>query len=252
MLKRSLCAAALLTAICVTGLGATPHYNARARVLHRSSVQFFLPDRAAQPRALILFFGNDVGFWQPHVNLAERLARHGYVVVGLDIRDYLSHLPADRTREKIFADSMSSLITAMRHEFGDSVPFILAGHSFGAEVALWLAQHREPSNLRGVLAMSPRGSGHLFVTARDWTFWEPQGPDAWSTIKAAHDIDARVHIAVIRGASDRYAVHDSAFVAAGGTRLRRYLIPFASHSLRKLLLAGPIIEYAIAQLLRPV
>jgi pimeloyl-ACP methyl ester carboxylesterase len=219
--------------------------------LRRSSLLFYVPARTEEPpRALIIFLGNDVGFWQPHQELAARLAAAHYAVVGLDIRQYLATLPdGEPQRDRAFADSIGPLIAAIRHEIGDSLPLILGGHSFGAEVAFWIARNREPAGLRGILAMSPRSSGHLFVTAGDLANEEAHGVGAWSTIAAAREIDPHVRIAVVRGAHDQFAVHDSAFRAAAGARLRRFSVPLAGHSLKKLLIAGPIIEHAVGFLL---
>ena len=230
--------------------GPPPTYSPRDPLLRRSSLLFYIPARSTTPpRALLLFLGNDVGFWEPHQELASRLAGAGYAVVGLDIRDYLSHLPSgEPQRDQAFADSIVPLIAAIRHEVGDSLPFLLGGHSFGAEVAFWIAQRHEPAGLRGILAMSPRSSGHLFVTPMDLANEEAHGEGAWSTIDAARAIDPRVRIAIVRGSKDQFAVHDSAFAAAGGARLHRYLVPFAAHSLKKLLIAGPIVEHAVAWL----
>ena len=244
--RRAMCFVMLILAGCRAG--PKPTYVARNPLLRRPSLLFYLP--ANKPKALILFLGNDVGFWEPHQDLAARLSGDGYAVVGLDIREYLSHLPSgEPVRDVAFADSIVPLIATIRHELGDSLPFLLGGHSFGAEVSFWIAQHHEPPGLRGILAMSPRSSGHLFVTPMDLANEEAHGEGAWSTIDAARVIDPRVRIAIIRGSKDQFAVHDSAFVAAGGARLRRFPVPFAAHSLKKLLIAGPIIEHAVTYLL---
>lgn len=230
--------------------GPPPTHVARNPSLRRPSLLFYLPSPAGStPKALILFLGNDVGFWEPHQELAARLANAGYAVVGLDIRDYLSHLPSgEPQRDRAFADSIVPLIAAIRHEVGDSLPLVLGGHSFGAEVAFWIARNHEPPGLRGILAMSPRSSGHLFVTPMDLANEEAHGEGAWSTIEAVRAMDPRVRIAIVRGSKDQFAVHDSAFAAAAGARLRRYPVPFAAHSLKKLLIAGPIVEHAVAYL----
>lgn len=233
---------------CRVGPRAT--YVPRDAALRRSSLLFYVPPSAeGPPRSLIIFIGNDVGFWQPHQELAARLADAGYVVVGLDIRQYLSKLPnGEPQRDRVFADSIVPLIAAIRHEMGDSLPLLLGGHSFGAEVAFWIARNHEPPGLRGILAMSPRSTGHLFVTPQDLANEEAHGVGAWSTIDAARSIDPRVRIAIVRGSNDQFAVHDSAFAAAGGARLRRFSVPMAGHSLRKLLIAGPIIARAVRYL----
>jgi pimeloyl-ACP methyl ester carboxylesterase len=243
-------AAVVLLAVAACRAGPPPTYVAHDPLLRRSSLLFYLPAPAApRPKALIVFLGNDVGFWEPHQQLAARLLDAGYAVVGLDIREYLSHLPAgEPQRDRAFADSIVPLLAAIRHEVGDSLPLVLGGHSFGAEVAFWIAQHHEPRGLVGILAMSPRASGHLFVTPMDLANEEAHGEGAWSTIEAARLIDPQVRIAIVRGSKDQFAVHDSAFVAAGGARLHRYLVPFAAHSLKKLLIAGPIVEHAVGYL----
>lgn len=234
---------------CRAGPSAT--YVPRDHSLRRADLLFYVPLAARPPRALLIFLGNDVGFWQPHQELASRLAGAGYAVVGLDIRAYLARLPEEPARDRAFADSIVPLLAALRHEFGDSLPLLIGGHSFGAEVAFWIARNREPAGLRGILAMSPRSSGHLFVTVHDLANEEAHGQYAWSTIDAARAIDPNVRIAIIRGSHDQFAVHDSAFAVAGGARLRRFSVPLAGHSLRKLLIAGPIIERAAAFLLAP-
>lgn len=243
---------ALLLSLSACRAGPAPTYQPRDPQLRRSSLLFYVPDRATTPvsRSLVIFLGNDVGFWEPHQQLASRLAAAGHVVVGLDIKEWLGHLPSgEPQRDAAVADSIVPLIAAIRHEMGDSLPVILGGHSFGAEVAFWIARNHEPAGLRGILAMSPRSSGHLFVTPMDLANEEAHGEGAWSTITFAREIDPRVRIAIVRGSKDQFSVHDSAFAAAGGTRLRRFPVPFASHSLKKLLIAGPIVEHAVTYLL---
>lgn len=233
--------------------GPPPTYVPRDVSLRRRELLFYIPSgSAAPPRALIIFLGNDVGFWEPHQELASRLAGAGYAVVGLDVRQYLAKLPdGEPQRDRAFADSIVPLVAAIRREVGDSLPLVLGGHSFGAEVALWIARNREPPSLRGVLAMSPRSSGHLFVTAGDLANEEAHGAGAWSTLDAVRTMDPRVRVAVVRGANDQFAAHDSAFMAAGAQRLRRFSVPLAGHSLKKLLIAGPIVEHAVTYLLEP-
>ena len=219
----------------------------------RDQPLYFYPDadRHATPRAFILFLGNDVGFWEPHQDLSWRLSHDGYTVVGVDIKRYLAELPSgEPQRDSAFAADIGSFIARVRHEMhADSLPFIIGGHSFGAEVAFWIALHEPPPGLRGVLAMSPRASGHLFVTPEDLLNYEASGVGAWSTIAAAHDIAPDVRIAIIRGSHDKFRKHDAAFAAAGGKRLKVYDVPLASHSLKRLIIAGPIIARALDFLL---
>lgn len=57
-----------------------------------------------------------------------------------------------------------------------------------------------------------------------------------------------MRIALLRGASDKERKSDRNFIEAGGTRLNYTVIPFASHSLKSLIIAGPMIEHALDQL----
>ena len=56
---------------------------------------YFYPSATGSgaPKAGVFFFGNDLGFWEPHQKLAQRLAAHGYAVVGFDVKKFLDRLP---------------------------------------------------------------------------------------------------------------------------------------------------------------
>ena len=243
---------ALLLIVIGCESGPTTPYVPRDASL-RSEPLLFYPARHRPARAFVLFLGNDVGFWKPHEELAWRLAENGYAVVGLDIKKYLAALPEEEpTRDSTFAARIGPLVSRARAELGaDSLPVVVGGHSFGAEVAFWIALHRPPPKLVGVLALSPRSTGHLVVTPYDLMNHEASGPWSFSTIRAATDIAPNVRIALVRGASDKFRRHDPAFLAAGGNRLRYFVVPLAGHSLRKLLIAGPIVEHAVEFLVAP-
>lgn len=209
---------------------------------------YFYPARpAGSARAVLLLLGNDVAFWEPHQDLAWRLAGEGVAVVGLDVRQFLATLPsAEPQRDSAFGAAIGPLVARARHELGaDALPMLVGGHSFGAELALWMAWHVPPPGLVGVLALNTRSTGHLFITPSDWLNKEASGPWTFSTIEAARRIDPRVRIALVRSAHDPFRGHDPAFVAAGGERLRRFEIPMASHSLKTMLVAGPLISRAV-------
>lgn len=250
-MRRLLVGAALLgLAACESG--PTVPYVPRDASLRNEPVLFY-PARAQHPRAFVFFLGNDVGFWKPHEELAWRLAENGYSVVGLDVKKYLARMPeAEPARDSTFAASIGPLIARARAELGaDSLPVVIGGHSFGAEVAFWIALHRAPPKLAGVLALSPRSTGHLVVTPFDLLNHEASGPWSFSTIRATAEIAPNVRIALVRGVGDKFRRHDPAFVASGGTRLRYFTVPFAGHSLRRLMIAGPIIEHAVEFLIAP-
>ena len=218
------------------------------------SWMYYYPARAELPaRAVIFFIGNDVAFWNPHQQLAWWMSGQGYSVIGLDVRQWLETLPsAEPARDSAFGAAIGPLIARTRHALNaDSLPLVLAGHSFGAELAFWIAWHHPPPGLVGVLAMNPRGSGHLFITPEDWLNHEASGPWSFSTIQAAASIDSTVRIALVRAASDPFRKHDPAFVAAGGQRLKLFMVKFAGHSLTRLIMAKPVIRDALDFLLAP-
>jgi pimeloyl-ACP methyl ester carboxylesterase len=198
-------------------------------------------DTTRLPRAVVFFFGNDIGFWRPHRQLAASLAAAQYAVAGFDMRPLLHGLPdREPARDSAFAAAVEPLITRARHELGgDSVPLIIAGHSLGAEVAIWTAAHACPPGTTGVLAMSPGSRSHLRVSLSDiMNGPEPTGPESFSVAAAIAAIPPDERIAVIRGTRDDYARADPALIAAGGARIQRFSVPFAGHSLKRLATAG--------------
>jgi pimeloyl-ACP methyl ester carboxylesterase len=208
---------------------------------------YFYPVRDAPAQAIIFLFGNDVAFWGPHQELAWRLSGEGYTVVGIDMRKFLNTLPAaEPARDSTFGPAIASVMARSRKEMrADSLPVVIGGHSFGAELAFWVALHRPPPRLVGVLSLNTRSTGHLFITPGDLLNHEASGPWSFSVIDIARELPPDVRIALVRSAHDPFRKHDSAFVAAGGARLRRYEVPFAGHSMRSLLVAGPLIARAV-------
>ena len=198
-------------------------------------------DTSRPPRAVIFFFGNDVGFWQPHRDLAGSLARSQFAVAGFDMRALLHSLPSRLpARDSAFAQTIRPLIARARHELGgDSVPLIIAGHSLGAEVAIWTAAHAKPAGTAAVLAMSPGSRSHLRVSLSDLMNGpEPTGPESFVVAGAIAEVPHDERIAIIRGTRDGYITADSALLAAGCDRIRRFPVPLAGHSLKRLATAS--------------
>jgi len=194
-------------------------------------------DTTRPPRAVVFFFGNDIGFWQPHRDLAGSLARSQFAVAGFDMRALLHSLPAGLPeRDSAFAQAIRPLIARARHELGgDSVPLIIAGHSLGAEVAIWTAAYAKPAGVAAILAMSPGSRSHLRVSVSDMLNGpEPTGPESFAVADAIVAVPHDERIAIIRGTRDGYISADSALLAAGGDRIQRFQVPFAGHSLKRL------------------
>ncbi|MDQ6690375.1 MAG: hypothetical protein M3Z18_07690 [Gemmatimonadota bacterium] len=214
---------------------------------------YFYPSKGStrHPRAGVFFLGNDLGFWEPHQKLAERLAASGYAVVGFDVKKFLDTLPDSALlRDSILAHELPTLIARSMHELGaDSVPIIIGGHSFGADIALWTEANTPLPGVMGVLVLGPTKRDHPMVTLNDrMNIGEPTEPGSFSVTEQIRNTPRNVHIALLRGASDKERKFDLDFIAAGGSRLSYTVIPFAAHSLKSLIIAGPMIERALDRL----
>jgi hypothetical protein len=75
---------------------------------------------------------------------------------------------------------------------------------------------------------------------------EPDEPGSFAISDEIRSVPATMRIALLRGSGDRRRGIDSALEAAGKPRLRYSVIPFASHSLKSLTLAGPMAQRAVA------
>jgi len=204
------------------------------------------------PRAVVFFFGNDIGFWQPHRQLASSLASSQLAVAGFDMRSLLRSLPVGTAaRDSAFAAAIEPLIARARHELGgDSVPLIIAGHSLGAEVAIWTAAHVCPPGVIGVLALSPGSRSHLRVSLSDiMNGPEPTGAESFSVAEAIGAVPQNERIAIVRGTRDDFARADSGLLAAGGRRIERYSVPLAGHSLKGIAMSSLATRFALDWLL---
>ena len=241
---------ALLTYSCTPAHSA---YTPRDPELKRAPLYFYPDvDGTRHPKAGVFFFGNDLGFWGPHQKLAERLAGHGYAVVGFDIKKFLDRLPDSALlRDSILVHDVPELVKRSLHELGaDSGPIVIAGHSFGADLALWTEANARVPGVVGVLALGPTMRDHPTVTIKDQVnAGEPTEPGSFAVEEQIRNTPPDVRIALLRGASDKERKSDRVFIEAGGARMTYTIIPFASHSLKSLIIAGPMIEHALDLLL---
>lgn len=208
------------------------------------------PSRGAPacPDAFVLFFGNDVGLWGAHRELAGALTLRRVAVAGLDIRNVMSQLPAvDSLRPTAWAHAVVPLIQRSRHELGaDCAPLIVAGHSLGAELAVWTAAFANPPEGAGVLLLSPGSRSHLRVTLTDLTMGEePTGPGSFAVADAIQALPMHESVAIVRGSRDKFAAADPLLKKAGGARTRVFSVPFSGHSLRSLTLSYSVVSNAI-------
>ncbi|PYO79877.1 MAG: hypothetical protein DMD63_02965 [Gemmatimonadetes bacterium] len=241
---------ALLTYSCTPAHSA---YTPRDPELQHEPLYFYPDvDGTRHPKAGVFFLGNDLGFWGPHQKLAERLAEHGYAVVGFDVKKFLDRLPDSALlRDSVLVHDIPDLMKRSLHELGaDSGPIVIAGHSFGADLALWTEANARVPGVVGVLALGPTKRDHPTVTIKDQVnAGEPTEAGSFAVDEQIRNTPPHVRIALLRGASDKERKSDRAFIEAGGARMTYTIIPFASHSLKSLIIAGPMIERALDLLL---
>ena len=232
------------------GSAPSPNHTVRDPHLARLGVLAYVP--AGPPRALVVFFGNDIGFWRPHRALAADLAGDGYAVAGVDVRALFASLPARGSeRDSACARAIADLVARSRRELslGD-VPVVIGGHSLGAELALWGGAHAALPHLAGILALAPGSRSHLQISASDLLQREPRGPESFALADVMRALSSRgVAVAIVRGEHARLGAADSALLASGGAHARRFGIALAGHSLRRLTLARPVVEEALGWLL---
>lgn len=236
---------------CVTGRGLPTVRPARDPQLRAVPLALYpAPGSAASPRAVVFFFGNDRGVAAAHQRLAAELARSGYAVAALDMRPVLAALPEGRpARDSAFARQVGTLVARSRAELGGQVaPLVIAGHSLGAEMALWTAAYVRPPGLVGVLAMSPGGRSHLRITEDDLQLRDPTGPESFSVPDAVAAVTRTgARVAVVRGSGDPLRAADAALLAAGGggVGVRRFRVPFAGHGLNQLTFVRRVVRQAL-------
>ena len=233
--------------------GARPHYVPRIAALRGGSFYVFAPPRTP-PRATIVFLGNDVGFWKPHEELSEYLASEGFGVVGVDVRPLL-HSVSDLqppARDSAFAHQLGRVILESMDEFGATgKPLVLMGHSLGAEIAIWAAAHVHVSQLAGVAAMSPGSRSHLRVSFADLLETaEPGEPGSFAVADEVKAMPPNLRLVVLRGNGDKYRYADSAIVAAAPSRVKLTRIPFAGHSLKRIIVAKYYVRNAVESILK--
>jgi pimeloyl-ACP methyl ester carboxylesterase len=234
---------------------APPTHVARDPALRDQPVFLYnAADTTRPPRAVIFFFGNDIGFWKPHRQLAASLARTQYAVAGFDMRSLLRGLPDHgASRDSAFLAAVEPIIARSRRELGsDSTPLIIAGHSLGAEVAIWTAAHACLPVTAGVLALSPGSRSHLRVSVSDIMMGsEPTEPGSFSVADEIAAVPTDERIAIVRGTKDKFTRADPALLAAGGDRIERFSVLLAGHSLKGLTMAGFETHRAVDWLLEP-
>jgi type IV secretory pathway VirJ component len=164
---------------------------------------------AGMPRGTIVMAGGDVGWVGLAVTMAQHLVGEGYVVVGINVRQYLSvftagaaHLtPADVQRD--YAD----LSRYLRGRGLLRAPVIVSGVSEGAALAVLAAA--APDNhswIAGAITMGLPATAEIAWRWSDFTTWLTKKDAAEPSIKARDYLAAvsPLPLVMIQSTRDEY------------------------------------------------
>jgi hypothetical protein len=152
--------------------------------------------------------------------------------------------------DSLVAGTVAELLEHARHEFhDDSLPIVISGHSLGADCAAWTVAHVQIRNLAGLLMLSPTRRSHLYATVRDRAFLgEPTEPGSYAASEMIPLLPAGIPVVVMRGDNDSHNIGDRDLVRAiimsghaTSVNMAYKKIPLAGHSLRSLVIVGPVI-----------
>jgi type IV secretory pathway VirJ component len=160
-----------LTAGALAGQQAT--FNLRGKSL---TLMIYRP--AGTPKGTIIMGSGDVGWVGLGVTLAEFLSNEGYVVVGLNVRQYLSTFTVGKSHLEV-TDPPADYFAISEWMRANSLlvpPVIVSGMSEGAALAVLAAS--SPKNhawLNGVITMGIPPQAELAWRWTDFTSWITKG-----------------------------------------------------------------------------
>lgn len=137
------------------------------------TVQIYRPPAAAARKGTILMGSGDVGWVGLAVDLALFLSGHGYVVVGINARQYLSAFTAGAahvTTDQVTGD-YAAIVQHLRGSHALRDPIIVAGVSEGAALAVLAGAAANHTWVRGVMTMGLPPSAELAWRWKDMMSW---------------------------------------------------------------------------------
>ncbi len=129
---------------------------------------------AGTPKGTVIMGGGDVGWVGLGVTMAEYLSGEGYIVVGVNVRQYLSAFTSGKKHLQV-ADppaDYAAMADLLRRQNLLKPPVILSGVSEGAALAVLAAS--SPKNhewVRGVITMGIPATAELAWRWTDFTAW---------------------------------------------------------------------------------
>jgi type IV secretory pathway VirJ component len=168
--------------------------------------------RAASPadRPVVLLLSGEGGWRDFDDDVAGRLAAHGYTVGGIDCLRYFKSAQDDRAAlakdVKLFADALVAAAKVKEPRL------VLAGYSFGADLAPWIAgaPGRDP-RIVALLLIGPDKTGSLQARISEILGFHPSDHlfDTAAALKDASDLPALFIHGGDDDESDAPALHES-------------------------------------------
>jgi fermentation-respiration switch protein FrsA (DUF1100 family) len=193
----------------VSSIGATAAAETLDVPVRGKTVSLTIYRPASPPRGTILMGSGDVGWVGLAVSMAQQLNADGYLVAGLNVRQYLSTFAVGKshlTREDVPRD-FGTIADYLRQQHLLAAPVILSGVSEGAALSTLAAS--DPLNHRwvdGVIAMGLPEVAELAWHWSDVSAWIFK-KDANEPSFYAHEIIASVApvpLALIQSTKDEY------------------------------------------------
>jgi alpha-beta hydrolase superfamily lysophospholipase len=232
MLKVSGVCGALLLALAVQA-----HASQRLDISVRGrSLSLAVYRCSATPRGTILMGSGDVGWVGLAASMAEDLCPRGFLVIGINVRQYLSAFTEGKSHlsaHDVQAD-YRAIADALRAQNMLPFPVIVSGVSEGAGLAvLAAADAKNHAWLTGVITMGLPETVELAWRWSDFTSWITKR-DSDEPSFAAHDVVAAVSplpLAMIQSTKDEYVTASDYQRLLENARdpKRQILIPAANH-----------------------
>jgi dienelactone hydrolase len=201
---RALVAVAALSVLGAGTAGEPTNFPLRGKTL---TVTIYRPTSA--PKGTVIMGSGDVGWVGVGVAMAEFLVGEGYLVAGVNVRQYLSTFTSGKTHLETSDPPADyyALWEFLRASHGLVDPVVVSGISEGAALAILAASSsRNHAWLRGVITMGVPPTAELAWRWTDFTAWITKG-DAREPSFAAKDFVASVSplpLVMLQSKKDEY------------------------------------------------